>query len=91
MFGRRIRRGGARVWDLLPGLLLVLLSLLTVVWLSPGFPYPGQDSAWVLAVNQAVADRLAFGRDVIYPLGPWGNVYAGQYHPATDRMMLARA
>ena len=89
MLGRRIRRGGARVWDVLPGLLLVLLSLLTVVWLSPGFPYPGQDSAWVLAVNQAVADRLAFGRDVIYPLGPWGNVYAGQYHPATDRMMLA--
>ena len=89
MFGRRIRRGGARVWDVLPGLLLVLLSLLTVVWLSPGFPYPGQDSAWVLAVNQAVADRLAFGRDVIYPLGPWGNVYTGQYHPATDRMMLA--
>ncbi len=85
----RIRRGSARVWDVLPGLLLVLLSLLTVVWLSPGLPYPEQDSAWVLALNQAVANRLAFGRDVIYPLGPWGNVYAGQYHPATDSMMLA--
>ncbi len=89
MFGRRIRCGGARLWDVLPGLLLVLLSLLTVVWLAPDLPHPGQDSAWVLALNQAVADRLAFGRDVIYPLGPWGNVYAGQYHPATDGMMLA--
>lgn len=84
-----VSRGGARVWDALPGLLLVLLSLLTVVWLAPGFPYSEQDSAWVLALNQAVADRLAFGRDVIYPLGPWGTVYAGQYHPATDGMMLA--
>ena len=74
---------------MLPGLLLVPLSLLAVVWLSPGFPYPGQDSAWVLALNQAVAHQLAFGRDVIYPLGPWGNVYAGQYHPATDGMTLA--
>ena len=89
MFGPRVRRGGTRVRDVLPGLLLAPLSLLTVVWLSPGFPYPGQDSAWVLALNQAVADRLAFGRDVIYPLGPWGNVYAGQYHPATDGMTLA--
>lgn len=89
MLGPTIRRSRARLWDVLPGLLLVLLSLLTVVWLSPGFPYPQQDSAWVLALNQAVADRLAFGRDVIYPLGPWGSVYAGQYHPATDGMMLA--
>jgi hypothetical protein len=88
MFRPRIRRVGARVWDALPGLLLVPLSLLTVVWLSPDVPYPLQDSAWVLALNQAVADRLAFGRDVGFQLGPWGNVYAGQYHPATDGMML---
>ena len=79
------------MWHGLPGLLLVLFSLLTVVWLSPDMPYPQQDSAWALAVNQAVADRLAFGRDIIYPIGPWGSVYAGQYHPATDGMMLAGA
>lgn len=72
----------------LAGLLLLLSSLLTMIWLAPGFPYPEQDSAWVLALNQAVAERLRFGRDVIYPLGPWGAVYAGQYHPATDAMML---
>jgi hypothetical protein len=89
MIGLRIRRGSARVWNALPRLLLLVLSLLTVVWLSPDFPYPEQDSAWVLALNQAVADGLVFGRDVSYPLGPWANVYAGQYHPATDGIMLA--
>lgn len=83
------RRGPARIWAMWPVLLLVFLSLLTVVWLSPDLPYPQQDSAWVLALNQAVADRLVFGRDVLFTLGPWGNVYAGQYHPATDGMMLA--
>ena len=89
MFGPRIRCASAKMLDMLPRLLLVVLCLLTVVWFSPGLPYPEQDSAWVLALNQAVADRLSFGRDVIYPLGPWGNVYAGQYHPATDGIMLA--
>lgn len=85
----RTRYGSARVTATWPALLLMLLSLLTVVWLSPDLPYPQQDSAWVLALNQAVADRLVFGRDVLFTLGPWGNVYAGQYHPATDGMMLA--
>ena len=93
MLGHTERHSGMKVpgalGGMLPGLLLLSLSLLTVVWLSPGLPYPEQDSAWVLALNQAVADHLAFGRDVIYPLGPWGSVYAGQYHPATDGMMLA--
>ena len=84
-----IRRGVASTVRVLPGPLLVLLSLLTVVWFAPEVPYPAQDSAWVLALNQAVADHLAFGRDVLFTLGPWGTVYAGQYHPATDGMMLA--
>lgn len=73
---------------LTPGALLLVLSLLAVMWLAPGLPVVNQDSAWVLALNQAVNDRLVFGRDVIFTLGPWGAVYAGQYHPATDGMML---
>ena len=89
MLGAWSRGSDARPWEVLPVLLLVLLLLLTVVWWAPGMPYPGEDSAWVLAVNQAVADRLAFGRDVLFTIGPWGSVYAGQYHPATDCMMLA--
>jgi len=68
---------------------MVLLFLLTVVWLAPGMPYPSQDSEWALALSQAVADRLVFGRDVLFTLGPWGPVYTGQYHPGTDSMMLA--
>jgi hypothetical protein len=47
------------------------------------------DSAWVLALNQATADRLAFGRDVMFNFGPWGSVYTGQYHPETGGLMLA--
>ncbi len=72
----------------LPGPLLVLWCLLTVVWLAPDLPFFGQDSGWPLALNQAVNDQLIFGRDIIFNLGPWSAVYSGQYHPATDGMML---
>ena len=72
----------------LPGLLLVVLCLLTVVWLAPDVPYFGQDSGWPLALDQAVGDRLIFGRDILFNLGPWSAVYSGQYHPATDGLML---
>ena len=91
MVAARVRRVGAAAWGAAPMALLTVFLLLTVVPTWPNLPYPQQDSAWALALNQAVADRLAFGRDVIYPLGPWGNVYAGQYHPATDAMTLSGA
>ncbi len=71
--------------------LLLGLLLLALVPLAPGLPDISQDSAWQYALNQAVADRLAFGRDVIFNLGPLGAVYSGQFHPATDGLMLAGA
>jgi hypothetical protein len=89
LLGARSRGVDARFWGVLAGPPLVLLLLLTVVWLAPGMPYPSQDSEWALALSQAVADRLVFGRDVLFTLGPWGPVYTGQYHPGTDSMMLA--
>jgi hypothetical protein len=81
-------RRGARI--VLSALLLGLL-LLALVPLAPGLPDISQDSAWQYALNQAVADRLAFGRDVIFNLGPLGAVYSGQFHPATNGLMLAGA
>ena len=70
------------------GVLLLLLSLLAVVWFSPDLPYWPQDAAWPLALNEATARHLAFGRAVIFNLGPWSSVYTGQYHPFTDPLMV---
>ena len=79
---------GRKLLGALSAPLLVLLCLLTIVWLEPDFPFFGQDSGWPLALNQAVSDRLAFGRDILFNLGPWSAIYTGQYHPATDGMMV---
>ena len=51
-------------------------------------PAAGLDPSWMLAVNQAVAQGLSFGDQVIFTFGPYASVYTQQYHPATDAMML---
>lgn len=63
--------------------------LLACVPLTPWFPQPSLDAAWCYAMNQAVADRMVFGRDIIFTFGPYACVVTHQYHPATDGLMLA--
>lgn len=50
-------------------------------------PAAGLDPSWTLGLNQALAQGLAFGKDVIFSYGPWSSVYTEAYHPATDLMM----
>jgi hypothetical protein len=56
----------------------------------PRFP-KGQDldQAWAYAMNEAVAHRMVFGRDVIFTFGPYASAYTWMYHPKTDRLMFA--
>ncbi|RUR05418.1 hypothetical protein [Legionella sp. km772] len=51
-------------------------------------PAPGVDPSWALGLNQAVAQGLAFGKEIIFTLGPYAAIYTKFYHPATDSMML---
>ena len=67
--------------------LLVTLIAIFVPWL-PWMPASGLDPSWCFAINQAVAQGLSFGREVIYMFGPYGSIYTRQYHPATDSMMI---
>ncbi|HEY0793628.1 MAG TPA: hypothetical protein VGD78_21385 [Chthoniobacterales bacterium] len=62
--------------------------LLAWVPLVPVFPRPGLDPAWAYAMNEAVAHRMQFGRDIIVTFGPYAAVYTRQYNPATDHLML---
>ena len=50
-------------------------------------PESGLES-WVLALNQAVAQGLRFGTDVVFTFGPYATVYTRNYHPATDGLMI---
>ncbi len=69
-------------------LLLLLTLISTFVPLSPKMPAPGIDPSWALGLNQAVAQGLAFGKEIIFTLGPYSSLYTKAYHPATDLMMI---
>jgi hypothetical protein len=40
------------------------------------------DDAWIQTLHMAFAERLQFGRDIVFTFGPWGFLYGG-YHPET--------
>jgi hypothetical protein len=56
--------------------------------LNPMFPRPGLDPSYHFAINQAVAQRLVFGKDIIFTMGPYGSINTRLYHPATDSLMV---
>lgn len=68
---------------------MVLVSVLVgFVPFLPGMPSPGLDQSWVFAMNQAVSQGLAFGKDVVFTFGPYAFVMDKGYHPSTDLMMI---
>ncbi len=75
----------ARIWRLL---IVVTAVCAFVPWL-PVMPQAGLDHSWVLGMNQAVAQGLVFGRDMIFTFGPYASIYTKSFHPATDHLMVA--
>jgi hypothetical protein len=69
-------------------LALLLMLACVLIPFSPGMPEEGLDPSWVAAMNQAVAQGLVFGREVIFTYGPYASVLTRAYHPATDAMMV---
>ena len=74
--------------DLLLKITLLIIIIVVFVPLSPKMPAPGLDSSWALGLNQAVAQGLSFGKEIIFTLGPYSSIYTKAYHPATDLMMI---
>lgn len=62
--------------------------IIAVVRFSPSMPEAGLDPSWRTALNQAVAQGLVFGRDILFTFGPYAAVYTGQYHPAINELIL---
>lgn len=65
------------------GALLLFASLLAFAPFAPLLPGNELDDAWRLAINQAVAQGLVFGRDIVFTFGPYAALYTQHYHPAT--------
>ncbi|MCY4495487.1 MAG: hypothetical protein OXB92_16710 [Acidimicrobiaceae bacterium] len=72
-------------------LFLVALLLVTVaVFLpfSPAMPRESLDPSWVFGMNEAVAQGMSFGKDIVFTFGPYASIYTHAYHPATDKLMI---
>lgn len=69
-------------------ILLLITVICVFVPFSPTMPEATLDSSWTFGMNQAVAQGLSFGRDVIFTFGPYASIYTKSFHPATDHLML---
>jgi hypothetical protein len=72
------------------GYALIITVIFTVfVPFFPEMPSVSLDPSWKLGMNQAVAQGLTFGQEMIFTFGPYSSIYTQAYHPATDRLMMA--
>lgn len=70
----------------------LLLTLICIfVPFFPHMPAEGLDESWVFGINQAFAQGLSFGHEMIFTYGPYLSIYTKQYHPASDHLMLVGA
>lgn len=67
---------------------LVWVSVCVFVPSNPWYPNMDTDASWMFGVNQAVAQKLIFGKDFIFTYGPYASIQTGLYHPATYSLML---
>ena len=67
---------------------LCLTILAVFIPLNPAMPLAGLDMSWMMAMNQAIAQHLVFGKDIVFTFGPYASIYTKLYHPATDRLMI---
>ena len=58
------------------------------ILLDPAMPALELGASWAYSFNQAVAQRMTFGHDIIFTFGPYASVYTYAYHPATVWRML---
>jgi len=67
---------------------LVATLFAALVPLKPRMPATGLDSSWEYGMNQAVANRIPFGKAFVFTFGPYASIQSNMYHPATDHLMI---
>lgn len=78
-----------RTWfTAISAVIFLLIIFPLFIPFTPKMPAQGVDPSWALGLNEAVAQGLAFGKSIIFTLGPYSSIYTKFYHPATDSMML---
>lgn len=70
------------------GPLLLITVLAIFVPLTPGVKWSELDQSWAFGMNQAIAQGLVFGKDIVFTFGPYASIYTKTFHPATDHLMV---
>ena len=55
---------------------------------SPGMPGESLDPSWHFGLSQAIAQGMAFGRDIMFTFGPYAPVFIRDFHPETYHLMI---
>lgn len=69
-------------------LILLAGSIAAFVPWQPTFPVNKLDQSWQYALNEAVAQQLRFGTDIVFTFGPYVSICWPQFHPATYSLMM---
>jgi len=69
-------------------ILLLLTAISVFVPFSPGMPWEGLDPSFVYGMNEALAQGMVFGKDIIFTYGPYASILTKSYHPAIDKLMI---
>jgi hypothetical protein len=67
---------------------VVILTFARLVPVMPGMPRDGLDPSWAFGMNEAVAQGMSVGTDIVFTYGPYASLHTHTYHPATDSLML---
>lgn len=70
-------------------IVLIITIIAAFVPFSPAMPGAGLDPSWGFGMNQAMAQGLSFGKEIIFTFGPYASIYTKSYHPLTDFMMVS--
>ncbi|MCG6538023.1 MAG: hypothetical protein L7F78_25730, partial [Syntrophales bacterium LBB04] len=88
-----LNKFGSRNLGLTVNVVLWLVILITAIGVfvpfSPVMPAAGLDQSCVFGMNQAVAQGLSFGKEIVLTFGPYASIYTKTYHPSTDFMMVS--
>lgn len=72
-------------------IIILATSALIYIPFAPTFPYKPDalDGGWIFALNQAVAQHLVFGKNLIFTFGPYASLYTHEYSPQTAFLMFS--
>lgn len=67
---------------------LFLLTFFGIFLPYPNMPSIGLDPSWQYVMNEAIAQKFAIGKDIIFTAGPYSFLYTHLFHPATANLEL---